>query len=474
MPLKQEGLRRLPVLEKLSVLFAYYIIAKQWFMKQTMPRRIVMGVALYLTVTLSLYAAFAGNACAIKADGKVIAIAADETTAKKALGELVKLKASEAGRPVNYVEKISYGGIRVKNKDEGVLDFEELKAEISSALTFKMQGAAILVNGEEKVLLKDPQEAETLLGWLKSIYPVEPYDQLEFKENVEIADINTDMGETMDYETAKKIVLLGTNKIVQYIVKDGDNLWDISRAVQINQDQILFTNPGMDPENLSIDQVLYLSKEAPLITVVATREVTVDEKIPYPVDVKYDDKMLLGEKVVVREGVPGEKTVTYRITRENGLETEREILNQILRSEPETEEVIKGAITMVASRGSSVRLAWPCGGGVVSPFGMRWGRMHEGIDLGAGYGSEVVSVAGGTVIEAGWDGGYGKSVKISHGGGLVTRYAHLSTIYVEEGESVERGETIGLVGSTGYSTGPHLHFETIVGGNPQDPLDFLP
>ncbi|WP_421072095.1 LysM peptidoglycan-binding domain-containing M23 family metallopeptidase [Pelotomaculum propionicicum] len=443
-------------------------------MKQTIPRRIVIGVALYLTVALSLYAAFAGNACAVKANGTVIAIAADQTTAKKALAELVEYKTGEAGRTVSYIEKVSFVGIRVKDKAEDILDFEELKAQMSSALTFKTQGAAILVNGEEKVLLKDRQEAETLLGWLKSVYPVEPSDQLGFKENIEIADVFADIGEAMDFETAKKMVLLGTNKIVQYTVKDGDTLWDISRAVHIDQDQIVFTNPGLNPEDLSIDQVLYLSQEAPLITVVATREVTVDEKIAYSVNVKYDDGLLLGEKVIISEGIPGERTVTYRITRENGLETGREVLNQVVRSEPKTEEVVKGAITMVASRGSSVRLAWPCDGGVVSSFGMRWGRMHEGIDLDASYGSDVVAVAGGTVVDAGWDGGYGMKVEISHGGGLVTRYAHLSKIYADLGDSVDRGETIGLVGSTGNSTGPHLHLETIVGGEPQDPLDFLP
>lgn len=474
MPLKREGLRRLPVLEKLRVVFAYCLIAQQWFVKQTIPRRIVIGVLLYLTVTLSLYVGFAGNACAVKANGQVIAIAADETTARKALGELVKLKTSETGRPVNYTEKISYGGIRVQNKVEDILDSDELKAEMSSALTFKIQGAAILVNGEEKVLLKDRQEAEMILGWLKTIYPVDPADQLVFKENVEIADIPIDIVETMNFEAAKKLVLLGTNKILQYTVKDGDTLWDIARAVQLDQDQILSTNPGMDPENLSLDQVLYLSKEAPLITVLATREVTLDEKTPYPVDVKYDDQMLLGEKSIVSEGVPGERTVTYRITRENGLETNREVLDQIVRSEPKTEVVVKGEITMVASRGSSVRLAWPSEGGVVSSFGMRWGSMHSGVDLGAGYGTDIVAVAGGTVITAGWGGGYGNEVEISHGGGLVTKYAHLSRIYVDVGDSVDRGETVGLVGSTGNSTGPHLHFETIVGGDPQDPLDFLP
>ncbi len=465
MPLMQKGLRRLPGL---------VAIAQKWFAEQAIPHRILIGVVVSLTLTMSLYAVFAGNACAVKVNGEVIAIAADESTAKKALAELVDYKTGEAGSMVNYTEEISYKSIWVRNKTEGILDVEELKTQISSALTFKMQAAAILVNGEQKILLKNRQEAETLLGWLESVYHVEPADRVAFRENVEIVDILADIGGTMSFDVAKKMALLGSNNVVQYTVKDGDNLWDISRAFNIDQDQLISANPGLNPENLRAGQMLYLNQEAPLITVIATREVTVDEKIPYSVNVKYDDGLLLGEKFIISQGVPGERTVTYRITRENGLETDREVRSQVVKSDPKTEEVVKGAITMVASRGGSLRLSWPCGGGVVSSFGMRWGRMHEGIDLDADYGSSVVAVAGGTVVDAGWDGGYGMKVDISHGGGLVTRYAHLSEINAAVGDSVNRGETIGLVGSTGNSTGPHLHFETVVGGEPCDPLDFLP
>ncbi|NLJ77659.1 MAG: peptidoglycan DD-metalloendopeptidase family protein [Peptococcaceae bacterium] len=465
MPPMEKGLRRLTGLVD---------IVQKWFMRQTIRHRIVIGSVVSLILVLSIYSAYAGTVCAVKANGEIIALAADKATAKEALAEVVDSKTREMGKDVYYEEDVTYKGIKAGNGTGEVLDFDGLKARMNEALTFKMQGAAILVNKEERILLRNEEEAETLLGWLRSIYPIEPTDQLEFKEDVEIAKVPIEINKATNFETAKKMVLLGTNKIVQYTVNDGDNLWDISRAVNIDMDQIVSTNPGLDPENLQVDQVLYLSRKAPLITVVATREVTVDEKIPYPVEVKYDDGLLLGEKILVCAGVPGERTVTYKITHENGIETNREVLNQVVKSEPKTEEVIKGAITMVASRGSALRLAWPCDGGVVSSFGMRWGRMHEGIDLAAGYGSRVVAVAGGTVTYTGWDGGYGMKIDISHGGGLVTRYAHLSKIHVNVGDSVDRGETIGLVGSTGNSTGPHLHLETIVGGVPRDPLDYLP
>lgn len=472
MPLKFEGLRRLPGPEKFILIFAYITIVRQWVLRQSIPRRIGLGAALYLILALTAYAAFGGNACAVTVDGRVVAVAADEKSARGALGELVKLKSGQAGRPVAVGEKVTFRGIQA-NQEE-LLDQEALKNKLDETLTFKAKGTAVLVNGEAKVFLKQKEDAEKLLAWLKAVYPLEADEQLSFKENIDLVEAPAEAENILDLEAAKKLVLLGTNKVQQYKVKDGDTLWDIARAVKIDIDQIVLSNPGMNPDRLSIDQVLNLSKEAPLITVVATRQVTLDEEIPYQVEVKKDDNLLLGEKKVTRKGVTGERIVTYRITRENGLETEREVLDQNIIREATTEVVVKGSLTMVASRGGSVRLGWPCSGGIVSSFGMRGGRMHEGVDIGAGYGSAVAATAGGTVITAGWEGGYGKTVDISHGGGLVTRYAHLSSIKVSNGQSVERGQLIGLVGATGRATGPHLHYEVLVNGSPRNPANYLP
>ncbi len=123
---------------------------------------------------------------------------------------------------------------------------------------------------------------------------------------------------------------------------------------------------------------------------------------------------------------------------------------------------------------SSSGLAWPTSGPVTSGFGMRWGRLHAGLDIAPGYGTPVKAAKGGTVIMAGGNGGYGNCVIIDHGGGLTTLYAHLSKLTVGNGESVKQGEQVGNVGSSGSSTGPHLHFETRMGGSPQNPMRYLP
>jgi len=122
---------------------------------------------------------------------------------------------------------------------------------------------------------------------------------------------------------------------------------------------------------------------------------------------------------------------------------------------------------------SSSGLIWPVNGPVVSGFGMRWGRMHEGIDIAVGYGTPIHAAASGTVIFSGWMGGYGNFVIIDHGGGMATAYGHQSSIAVGGGQTVSQGQVIGYVGCTGHCFGPHLHFEVRIGGSPVDPLGYL-
>ena len=125
------------------------------------------------------------------------------------------------------------------------------------------------------------------------------------------------------------------------------------------------------------------------------------------------------------------------------------------------------------------KFMWPVAGFLKSGFGMRRHpiigtmRMHAGVDLVAPYGALVKAADGGQIIQAGYDGGYGYSIVVYHGGGFATWYAHLSRILVAVGQYVARGEVIGLVGATGLATGPHLHFEVRINGAAQNPLGFL-
>jgi murein DD-endopeptidase MepM/ murein hydrolase activator NlpD len=118
-------------------------------------------------------------------------------------------------------------------------------------------------------------------------------------------------------------------------------------------------------------------------------------------------------------------------------------------------------------------LIFPADGPITSGFGYRWGALHAGIDIGAVNGAPIHAAKSGTVIYASWMDGYGNFVLIDHGGGFVTAYAHQSQIAVSDGQQVSQGQTLGYVGSTGNSTGPHLHFETRVNGTAVDPMNYL-
>lgn len=128
----------------------------------------------------------------------------------------------------------------------------------------------------------------------------------------------------------------------------------------------------------------------------------------------------------------------------------------------------------LASRGlGPLYLSWPARGWITSRFGPRWGRQHEGVDIAASWGSRVTAAAPGRVEYTGWYAGYGRLIIVDHGRGIKTWYGHNSRFLVKPGQPVERGDLIAYSGSSGQSTGPHLHFEVRVNGRPQNPLALL-
>lgn len=126
------------------------------------------------------------------------------------------------------------------------------------------------------------------------------------------------------------------------------------------------------------------------------------------------------------------------------------------------------------------RFIWPCSGPITSYFGWRvhpifgTARYHSGMDIGVDYGTPIVAADSGTVVVAGWLGGYGNAVMIDHGGGLVSLYGHNTSVNVSVGQAVSQGQVIASAGSTGYSTGPHCHFEVRLHGEVTDPQNYLP
>ena len=149
-----------------------------------------------------------------------------------------------------------------------------------------------------------------------------------------------------------------------------------------------------------------------------------------------------------------------------------ELAAKLRASSAQAGSVASGSST--SSGATSSGFAWPLTGPITSPFGMRWGTLHPGIDIGVPTGTPIHAAGDGTVIWCGWMSGYGNLVMIDHHNGLATLYGHQSRIAVSCNQQVSQGDTIGYVGCTGFCTGPHVHFEVRVNGNPVDPLGYLP
>jgi len=180
--------------------------------------------------------------------------------------------------------------------------------------------------------------------------------------------------------------------------------------------------------------------------------------------------MQAGQSKVVAEGQSGLKIMEYRLTKENGDVIAEEWLGHEVIKASSPRVIIKG--TKIVGEGSG-QFAWPVSGArMTSSYGERWGRAHKGIDLVSSK-RNILAADEGVISFAGVKSGYGNAIIINHNNGFKTLYGHLSKISVKEGDIVEKGAKIGIMGNTGRSTGTHLHFEIHKNGTVQNPMKYL-
>ncbi len=230
----------------------------------------------------------------------------------------------------------------------------------------------------------------------------------------------------------------------RHIVAAGDTLSGIAEQYGIDLETITAANPGISDLIHPGDELIILPHKGAIYQV-ASGDTLWDIANTYGIQVdaikaanhKETDDIDVGEKLFI----PGARWA---------------------RADP------------AVARASFSRFIWPTKGEISSPFGWRWGRLHAGVDLANDAGTHVMAARAGRVIWAGWRGGYGYTVMIDHGGGYVSLYGHLSDFFVEVGQYVRAGQRIASMGSTGNSTGPHLHFEVQKDGQPVDPMGLLP
>lgn len=440
-----------------------------------MPLDIRIGIVTSLLISvffLWLTISSAASGCySVEVDGKEIAVVSNDEYVQEIIDILVTEKSKEIGKEVEVYNEVTV--TKVNPTDEAVIGKEELHSRLSSVLKYKISGAVVRVDDVPLFAFDDVSTAKAFIEKLKEQYDVISGAKISFEEDVRVLEAKVWLDKVVTVAEAIAKVKDSAD-IPKHTIKEGDTLWDIAQANNISVDKLIKLNPELDPGYLQIGQELRLSDKEPLINVVCVFEEVLEERIEAPVEIRRNDKLAQGKSKIIQEGEEGLKRVTYRVVKRNGVENKRIVLSEEVVKEPVPRIVEKGTRVLVASRNfGGGRLAKPSAGVVTSPFGMRWGRMHTGVDFGAPYGSAVVAAEDGKVIRAGWFGGYGLCIDISHGNGMVTRYAHLSRINVKVGDQVQKRQVIGAVGNTGNSRGPHLHFEVIINGRPQNPMNYL-
>ena len=438
--------------------------------------KIHIVVPVLLLLTIMAFFSFGGSDQVLSVDEVDIAKINNIKTYEKAL-EIVKAEQEEIlGYALSGVESQIILSSDKVFEGKKIKDPKELAEIIKPYVDCQTSAYALKVNGEEKVYLKTTEEAESLLEGLKTKFLKEGEEILsyDFKEEIEIAETCISSSKILTVANALNYVFTGTDKIETYTVAKGDTLSVIAEKHGLGLSKLREANSGIKGDMISIGQEIKLVKLEPIVQVMVAKEITVEEAIPYNTKYTSSSEVWAGQTKVKQAGENGLKKVTYKVISENGKEVEKQELKSVVLKETTTKEVLRGTQKMVASRGGGDgQLAWPLRGSITSRYGPRGSGFHTGIDISGTKGTPLYAAGNGKVIFASWSGAYGNLIIVDHGNGLTTKYAHLTSYKISLGQSVKRGDLLGTVGSTGRSTGSHLHFETNINSKHVNPTRYL-
>ena len=364
-----------------------------------------------------------------------------------------------------------------KAKDKEIATGEELYDIVAKNVSYSILAYAINVDGNQVGVVNSEYEAKHVIEEVTD-YFTQNYDEASIievntKENVEIKQIKATNTDIKTSEELINYIIKGTDEEQKYIVEKGDTYWTIAEYYNMSLDELISANPSSDSENIQIGDELNLIVPKPFINVQVKRKVVQEEKMAYETEYQYVSYMYNDEQVVERSGEYGISEIEAIVTEQNGIQIAKEILSESVISEPTTKIVTTGTQDPPPKKGTGYFINPLPGSAITSRFGSRSGGFHLGQDMAKATGSTIKAADGGIVIFTGWSGSYGYMVDIDHGGGFTTRYAHCSDIYVSVGEKVYQGKAIAAVGSTGVSTGPHLHFEVRKYGSAVNPAAYI-
>lgn len=460
-----------------------------------------IGVASVLFAGLGISSGFSGEQEGIQtiyhiySDGQYVGELANIDDLEKIKEEKMKEAVSEyKNLPLTIGSDLSV----VEEKVFSVgTDDSQVLGQLQDMLSVEAEAMGINIGGESVLYVKDKAAYDEVIKELKlqtvseeeliefearkqsteSLPPLKKNEtrlvNIEFSKELQAEEGKTAPDEVLGVEDALTLLNKGTLEEKKYTVQAGDVLGKIASAHNMKTQQLLDLNPNITEDTLlQIGDELNVTVLEPFVEVEAHYETKKIEPIQYKKLTEKDETKFKGEQRVKQEGTDGKKAVTQIVRKKNGTVIGKSVAEEHVIVEPVHEVTVVGT-KVIPSRGTG-NFVWPADGGYISSqMGKRWGRVHQGIDIARPSSRSIFAADNGVVTQVGYHGTYGNRIVITHNNGYETLYAHLSSIEVKVGQTVPQGTKIGVMGSTGRSTGMHLHFEVLKHGSNIDPLSLL-
>lgn len=357
---------------------------------------------------------------------------------------------------------------------------DELIAASGNEIT---EASGLYVDGVFYGAVEDAAPIRALLDSMLDQYRTgSENERVDFVQDVELSKGLYLLSSLVEPEEMEAVLTSEVEGEVTYTVVEGDAPTLISQKMDIPYSQLKALNPGIE-ESLLVGQEVLISNQVNFLTVKRTVTEVYEEDIPFGTEEVVDANYAKGYQAVRSSGVLGKRLVTADVVYVNGLEEDRTEVDSVVLKEPvdqvvtvgtaEPIQVLSSSSSGSTAAGSSSSFIWPVDGGdVTCGINGYWG--HTGMDIGANRGTVIRAAASGTVVKAVRQYyAYGIHVKISHGNGIYTLYAHMSQLAVSYGDYVQQGQIIGYVGMTGNASGNHCHFEIIINGRFMDPAKYI-
>ncbi len=340
--------------------------------------------------------------------------------------------------------------------------------QMSSQYVLTVDGEVVAANTSktalELMLNRVMQSQSYLEGQVKT----------NFVQEVRIEEAMVSDAQLKTITEIEQMLTANTKETQTYTVQSGDTVSAIAQRYDLAMREIETLNPAMQADKIGIGDEITVSASVPYLSLEQTLTEEYQEVIGYDTILEYDDDMYVNESRVRVAGITGLADVVADVVYVDGHESVRNVTSYTVLSEPSSEIKVVGTMELPpkAPTGSFIK---PSGGVFTSDYGNRpsMGDFHTGVDFAGSTGTSIWAADGGVVTFAGWKGNYGNCVIVDHGNGYTTLYAHCNSLLVYVGQEVGQGEKIATVGSTGRSTGPHVHFEIQINNDHVDPLNYI-